>query len=156
MGLLRTQQAHYVQNHVDDDSWHLSSIFSDLRTINLRINRLNSAHSEDIIYRWGSRHREVKLFAQVHTAGERQSWDPNPDRSDLRSQETRAIKCVLGSQPPRAQVQDDSLLLTCPLGSQRMSYQNNDVAHDQQTHHNWRPLLCRCCCRRSHSPAWDT
>lgn len=46
MGLSCTQQAHCVQNHVDDDNWHLSSIFSDLRTINLRINRLNSAHSE--------------------------------------------------------------------------------------------------------------
>lgn len=115
MGLLCTQQALYVYNHVNDDSWHLSSTFSDLRTINLRINPLNSAHNEGIIYRWGNRHREVKLFAPVYTAGERQSWDPN---QDLRSQATWAIKWVLGSQPPRAQAQDDSLLLTYPLGSQ--------------------------------------
>ena len=92
MGLLCTQQALYVYNHVNYDSWHLSSTFSDLRTINLGINPLN-----------------------------------------------RRLP------PPHL-----------PTGLPVMSYQNNDVAHDQQTHHNWRPLLCRCCCCRSHSPAWDT
>lgn len=69
MGLLCTQQALYVHNHVNDDSWHLSSTFSDLRTINLRINPLDSAHSEDIIYRWGSRHREV-VCSSSHSWGE--------------------------------------------------------------------------------------